>query len=112
MPLPARVAPMMATLADALPADDERWAYEMKWDGVRAVVHVEGGRPTAWSRNDIDITDTYPELRAMAEEARETLTRVGARVWLSQLEHALATAPDPAAAEAPSIAAAARTASE
>ena len=39
----------------------------MKWDGVRAVVHVEGGRATAWSRNDIDITDTYPELRAMAE---------------------------------------------
>ena len=72
LPLPARVAPMMATLADALPADDERWAYEMKWDGVRAVVHVEGGRPTAWSRNDIDITDTYPELRAMAESMGAT----------------------------------------
>ena len=43
LPLPTRVAPMMATLADALPADDERWAYEMKWDGVRAVVNVEGG---------------------------------------------------------------------
>jgi bifunctional non-homologous end joining protein LigD len=67
LPPPARVAPMMATLADALPADDEQWAYEMKWDGVRAVVHVDGGRPIAWSRNDIDITDTYPELRAMAE---------------------------------------------
>ena len=72
LPLPARVAPMVATLADALPADDERWAYEMKWDGVRAVVHVEGGRPTAWSRNDIDITDTYPELRAMAESMGAT----------------------------------------
>ena len=72
LPLPARVAPMMATLADALPADDERWAYEMKWDGVRAVVHVDGGRATAWSRNDIDITDTYPELRAMAESMGAT----------------------------------------
>jgi bifunctional non-homologous end joining protein LigD len=71
-PLPARVAPMMATLADALPDADEQWAYEMKWDGVRAVVHVEGGRPTAWSRNDIDITDTYPELRAMAESMGAT----------------------------------------
>jgi bifunctional non-homologous end joining protein LigD len=39
---------------------------------VRAVVHVEGGRPTAWSRNDIDITDTYPELRAMAESMGST----------------------------------------
>jgi len=72
VPLPARVAPMMATLADALPPDDERWAYEMKWDGVRAVVHVDGGRATAWSRNDIDITDTYPELRAMAESMGST----------------------------------------
>jgi bifunctional non-homologous end joining protein LigD len=44
----------------------------MKWDGVRAVVHVDGGRPTAWSRNDIDITDTYPELRAMAESMGAT----------------------------------------
>ncbi len=72
LPLPARVAPMMATLADALPADDDRWAYEMKWDGVRAVVHVDGGRPTAWSRNDIDITESYPELRAMAESMGAT----------------------------------------
>ena len=71
-PLPARVAPMMATLADALPTDDAGWAYEMKWDGVRAVVHVDGGRATAWSRNDIDITDSYPELRAMAESMGST----------------------------------------
>ena len=27
--------------------DDEQWAYEMKWDGVRAVVYVEGGRATS-----------------------------------------------------------------
>ena len=72
LPLPANIAPMMATLADALPADDERWAYEMKWDGVRAVVHVDGGRATAWSRNDIDITVTYPELQAMAESLGST----------------------------------------
>ncbi len=70
--MPDRVPPMMATAADALPTDDEQWVYEMKWDGVRAVVHVEGGRATAWSRNDIDITDTYPELRAMAESMGST----------------------------------------
>ena len=78
LPLPARVAPMVATLADSC-RDDERWAYEMKWDGVRAVVHVDGGRPTAWSRNDIDITDTYPELRAMAESMGATQGRAGWR---------------------------------
>ena len=72
LPLPARVAPMLATSADALPADDEQWAYEMAWGGVRAVVHVEGGRPTAWSRHDTDVTASYPELRAMAESMGAT----------------------------------------
>jgi bifunctional non-homologous end joining protein LigD len=38
----------------------------MKWDGVRAVVYVEGGRARAMSRNDIDMTAAYPELREMA----------------------------------------------
>lgn len=71
-PPPERIAPMMATLRDELPADDDRWAYEMKWDGVRAVVYVDGGRPTAYSRNDLDITDSYPELRAMAEAMGST----------------------------------------
>jgi bifunctional non-homologous end joining protein LigD len=71
-PLPNRIAPMMATLRDALPADDESWGYELKWDGVRAVVYIDGGRPRAMSRNDIDITGTYPELRAMAETMGST----------------------------------------
>ncbi len=71
-PLPERIAPMMATLREELPPDDDRWGYEMKWDGVRAVVYVEGGRPKAMSRNDIDVTATYPELRAMAESMGST----------------------------------------
>ncbi len=71
-PLPTRVAPMTATVAEALPDEDEQWAYEMAWDGVRAVVHVEGGRPTAWSADDVDVTNSYPELRAMAESMGAT----------------------------------------
>jgi hypothetical protein len=39
-----------------------------------------------------------PELRAMADTARETLTRLGAIVWLERLDAALAAAtPAPAA---------------
>ena len=71
-PLPDRIAPMMATLRDSLPPDDAQWGFEMKWDGVRAVVHVDGGRPRALSRNDIDITASYPELRSMAESMGAT----------------------------------------
>ena len=66
-PLPELVRPMLAT-AGALPAerDDERYGYELKWDGVRAMVYVQGGRARALSRNDRDVTASYPELRAMA----------------------------------------------
>jgi bifunctional non-homologous end joining protein LigD len=65
-PLPALIRPMLATLRRELPTDDG-WAYEFKWDGVRAVVYIEGGRARALSRNDRDVSATYPELAAMAE---------------------------------------------
>ena len=42
-PLPELVRPMLATAGRASRADDD-WAYEFKWDGVRAVVYVDGGR--------------------------------------------------------------------
>ncbi len=67
-PVPALVRPMLAT-AGALPAggEDGRWGYEMKWDGVRAVIYVDGGRTRTLTRNDRDVTGTYPELRALGE---------------------------------------------
>jgi bifunctional non-homologous end joining protein LigD len=64
-PLPELVRPMLAT-AGGLPADDG-WAYEFKWDGVRAVVYVDGGRIRTLSRTDRDVTASYPELRALGE---------------------------------------------
>lgn len=70
-PLPDRITPMLATLG-SLPKDDERWAYEMKWDGVRALVRVDGGRITITSRNDNDITVSYPELRPLGEQLGST----------------------------------------
>ena len=43
------------------------WAYEFKWDGVRAIVYVDGGRVRTLSRTDRDVTTTYPELRGLGE---------------------------------------------
>jgi bifunctional non-homologous end joining protein LigD len=45
---------MLATLG-ALPLSgrDEEWAYEKKWDGVRAIVRWDGHRLALTSRNDI-----------------------------------------------------------
>jgi bifunctional non-homologous end joining protein LigD len=61
--LPALVRPMLATLGE-LPPDnhDELFAYETKWDGVRTVAYLDGGRVRLLSRNDLDVTRTYPEL--------------------------------------------------
>jgi bifunctional non-homologous end joining protein LigD len=64
--MPDHVKPMLATPTSALPRDHADWGYEFKWDGVRAMVYVDGGRPRALSRNDRDITVSYPELRGMA----------------------------------------------
>jgi bifunctional non-homologous end joining protein LigD len=54
---------MLATLG-SLP-QPPGWGYEFKWDGVRAVVYLEAGRLRIVSRNDRDITDSYPELRGL-----------------------------------------------
>lgn len=61
-PMPDRIVPMLATTG-GLPARDEgRWAYEIKWDGVRAVAYSEPGTLRFESRNLRDITVSYPEL--------------------------------------------------
>lgn len=56
--------PMMATAVDRLP-DEPGWAYEMKWDGVRCVVEVDGERVRLTSRSGRDQTAQYPELVAV-----------------------------------------------
>jgi bifunctional non-homologous end joining protein LigD len=55
---------MLATAGD-LPPDDRGWAYEMKWDGVRALALVEDGELRLWSRSGRDVTGSYPELRPL-----------------------------------------------
>ena len=62
--LPTGLSPLLAT-PGGLPVG-EQWAYEVKWDGVRALVAMEGGRVRATSRNGNDITAAYPELLALS----------------------------------------------
>lgn len=65
---PASLAPMLATPSPGLPDDDgEGWAYELKWDGVRALAYVRNGDIHLESRNGNDITPRYPELRGLAD---------------------------------------------
>jgi bifunctional non-homologous end joining protein LigD len=66
-PPPRDLRPMLATLG-TLPTDDEAWAFEFKWDGIRAVTSVDGGRIHVQSRNGNDLTRSFPELRALGEQ--------------------------------------------
>jgi len=49
----------------SLPLDDAGWAFEIKWDGVRAISFIEGGRIRMLSRNDKDLTPSFPEFREL-----------------------------------------------
>lgn len=57
---------MLAT-SGALPAEEASFAFEIKWDGVRALVHAGDGHLRVESRRLVDITPRYPELWPLAE---------------------------------------------
>ncbi len=63
-PPPAHVSPMLAT-AGPLPPDQSRYTFELKWDGIRVVVHWDGTNLRLETRNLRDITVAYPELQGL-----------------------------------------------
>jgi bifunctional non-homologous end joining protein LigD len=66
-PFPERVVPMLAKLAP-LPAHDEDWAVEVKWDGVRAIAYCRPGRLELETRNLNVVTSSYPEIRRLSRQ--------------------------------------------
>jgi bifunctional non-homologous end joining protein LigD len=71
-PMPKQLKPMLATLSTSLPRDEDAWAHEVKWDGVRAIAYCEGGHLRLESRTLREITSHYPELRAIGPELGST----------------------------------------
>jgi bifunctional non-homologous end joining protein LigD len=63
--MPQRIEPMLARLAPKLPTPDSAWGFEFKWDGIRALALVDGGRVRLQSRTGEDITPRYPEIHPM-----------------------------------------------
>jgi bifunctional non-homologous end joining protein LigD len=73
--MPRRVEPMLATAARALPRGDG-WAYELKWDGVRATCFLDSASGVRiCARRGDEATARYPELAAIADafERRELI---------------------------------------
>jgi bifunctional non-homologous end joining protein LigD len=56
--MPSKVKPMLATLVDK-PFDDPEWAYEVKWDGYRAITYIHKGSVEIASRNNKSFTEKY-----------------------------------------------------
>jgi bifunctional non-homologous end joining protein LigD len=63
---------MLATTTDRLPSGAQ-WAFEFKWDGVRALLDVQGGRVRITSRRGAAIETAYPELVAQAATLTDVL---------------------------------------
>jgi bifunctional non-homologous end joining protein LigD len=63
---PEPIKPMLATLTTRKPAGDG-WAGELKWDGIRALCYVDGGRIRLYTRNGNEVARRYPELRKLGE---------------------------------------------
>src|SRR3954451_2441756 len=64
--MPEHIVPMLARLAK-MPVHEDEWGFEVKWDGIRAVLY-SGKRKadvTLENRNLRDITFKYPELHPL-----------------------------------------------
>ena len=64
-PLPAFVAPQLATLVEGPPPGDE-WLHEIKYDGYRVIAAIAGGQGNAqvkmYTRNGLDWTQRFAPL--------------------------------------------------
>jgi DNA ligase D-like protein (predicted ligase)/DNA ligase D-like protein (predicted polymerase)/DNA ligase D-like protein (predicted 3'-phosphoesterase) len=65
------VEPMLAQPARELPASDD-YLYEVKWDGLRALVFLDEGQMRIHGRKGMDLAPQFPELLAAEQSFRAT----------------------------------------
>lgn len=89
------IAPMLAKTS-RLPEEDSLYAFEIKWDGIRALVYFDGKIIKILSRNNKDITSQYPEISQLAPflpqrplilDGEIVAFSAGGRPSFSQLQH-------------------------
>lgn len=64
--------PMLASRGVSVPTGPE-WIHEVKWDGMRVLAEVRDGRLRLWSRNENDVTVSFPELEGLADVGHDLL---------------------------------------
>jgi bifunctional non-homologous end joining protein LigD len=75
--------PVLLTAGPMRP-DSDRYAFEVKWDGFRALVQTSPQSVTIISRNGHDMTSRYPELQAFSSVVREPVLLDGEIICLDE----------------------------
>lgn len=58
------IKPMLLTMQnDAF--DDDNYIFEPKWDGWKIIIHKQGDRIEAYTRNGNSVTEQFPELQQL-----------------------------------------------
>lgn len=60
----------MLSHSERKPPVSEDYLFEVKWDGIRAMIVLDEGKISIRSRNQNDITDKFPELQDVDESFR------------------------------------------
>lgn len=82
----AGMAPMLATLG-SMPTDLDAYAYEVKWDGYRALAHTDGRSFRLCSRNGVDLTERFPEITAQGSRMKRPVLLDGELVAMDGHGH-------------------------
>jgi DNA ligase D-like protein (predicted ligase)/DNA ligase D-like protein (predicted polymerase)/DNA ligase D-like protein (predicted 3'-phosphoesterase) len=69
--LNSNVEPMLSESVDAPPKGSE-YIYELKWDGIRAMIYLQDGQIRIMTRNQNDVTKQFPELQIGEKAFRAT----------------------------------------
>ena len=62
------IRPMMAKTSD--PFDSDNHFFELKWDGLRALMFLQNGKLELQNRNLRDVTASYPEIQTVTKRVR------------------------------------------
>jgi DNA ligase D-like protein (predicted ligase)/DNA ligase D-like protein (predicted polymerase)/DNA ligase D-like protein (predicted 3'-phosphoesterase) len=65
------IEPMLARREDKPPASED-YVYELKWDGIRAMISLDEGQITIHGRNRMNLTKQFPELVTAEQAFRAT----------------------------------------
>ena len=67
-PTAGDLAPMLSTEGSVAKLKKTQWAFEGKWDGYRVLVDADHGKLVVRSRRGRDVTDEYPQFKALAAD--------------------------------------------